>query len=76
MFQIVPDKWYFTVVCRKCGELFAFLAAPSPEEEIASGDIQIPQTPGSLSCPMCGHQALYQPDEMQIRQAHSRGFSD
>ena len=44
MFQIVPDKWYLTVVCGKCGERFAFLDAPSPEKEIAGGDLQIAQT--------------------------------
>ena len=43
MFQIVPGKWYFTVVCRNCGEPFAFLSAPSPEEEIADDGLQIPQ---------------------------------
>jgi hypothetical protein len=66
MFQIVSDKWYFTVVRRKCGERFAFLDAPSPEKEIAGGGLQIPQNPDSLGCPMCGHQALYQPDEVNV----------
>lgn len=76
MFQIVPDKWYLTVVCRKCGERFAFLDAPSPEKEIAGGGLQIAQNLDLLGCPMCGHQALYQRDEVQVRQAHSYGFSD
>ena len=73
MFQIAPDKWYLTVVCRKCGEQFAFLDAPSPDDQIAGG---VPQNVDSLGCPMCGHQASYQADEVHIRQAHSGGFSD
>jgi predicted RNA-binding Zn-ribbon protein involved in translation (DUF1610 family) len=73
MFQIVPDKWYFTVVCRKCGERFAFLDSASPANEIAGGGLRIPQNVG---CPMCGHEALYRPDEVQVRQAHTCGFSD
>jgi len=75
MFQIVAGKWYFTVVCRNCGEPFAFLSGLSPEEEIAGGGLQIPQNADTLGCPMCGHEAVYQPDDMHIRQAHGGGFS-
>ena len=76
MIPIVPGKWYFTVVCRNCGEPFAFLNALSPEEEITADGLCIPQNPEPLGCPMCEHEALYQPGEMQIRQAQGGGFSD
>ena len=76
MIPIVPGKWYFTVVCRNCGEPFAFLGATSREEEIAADGLHMPQNPEPLTCQMCGHEALYQPDEMRIRQAEGRGFSD
>ena len=49
MFQIAPDKWYLTVVCRKCDEQFAFLDAPSPDDQIAGG---VPQNVNSLGCPI------------------------
>jgi len=44
-------------------------------EHIVDGGLQIPQNADTLGCPMCGHEAVYQPDEMHIRQAHGGGFS-
>lgn len=59
-------KFYFTVRCKNCGELFAFAEAPDPSD-VSGGVVNVTKHPVPLGCDDCGHEALYFPADIQIR---------
>lgn len=67
MAETVPGSWYLTVICKGCGEPFAFADAPPPEDVV--GSVRVPSRSVLLThSPPCGHTAEYLPSEMHIRQ--------